>query len=496
MNNFKTSRVYDIFVSSTTKDLEKHRLSVTEKITKLGHRPIAMDAFSSGHFTEEYIESLIESCDIFLIILGQAIGTAKSNRKSWTQWEYEIAKLYNKPIISFVLDADSMRGLEPKRALVKFRQEIIDSGKIVGFFNIANILSLRDQAADSIRETVNILTINSSGGWIRNEELEKYVKKETVPFDMVSNPSLSKLMLRFFDLSEVADNMESDIEEKEAIGNFIWRIICPNLEHDPGIKRIFIDGGSTTFRVCQQFNNYIKNVPSYFHNHTNEKVTISTNSILNFLELSMGMEGALPPYRNLHLYPPPPIGKTGKTFGALVNITPETVFFYEQNGWNLSESARNRISKTTEEYTDWLRRDGQIGLSIMSVAGFMIDNYVQGPWVKNHLSMLLAHCVLRSKQPCLMVIDGRKWNLHPQTQQGFRIFIDGLSWNSIVNEQPFAFAISTLINDKRAQIVSFFKEEFKFEVLTDESKTNDGRKIYRIFAFNKLFSPFIYGVKR
>ena len=95
---------YQIFVSSTYKDLIEERSIAINTIMQLGHIPAGMEMFSAtGSPQLETIKPLIDESDYYLIILGGKYGSI--NRKtglSYTEMEYDYAIEHGKRIIAFV----------------------------------------------------------------------------------------------------------------------------------------------------------------------------------------------------------------------------------------------------------------------------------------------------------------------------------------------------------------------------------------------------------
>lgn len=99
MNNKR----YQIFVSSTYEDLKEERSKVIQALLKINCIPIGMENFNAAdedQFT--VIKELISSCDYYVLILGGRYGSIEEHsQKSYTQLEYEYAKLQDIPTIAF-----------------------------------------------------------------------------------------------------------------------------------------------------------------------------------------------------------------------------------------------------------------------------------------------------------------------------------------------------------------------------------------------------------
>jgi hypothetical protein len=86
-------RRFQIFVSSTFRDLREERKKAVEVIFERGHIPIALERFSAANESDrKVIEKAIEDCQIYLLVLGHRYGElVPDNEISYTELEYNIA---------------------------------------------------------------------------------------------------------------------------------------------------------------------------------------------------------------------------------------------------------------------------------------------------------------------------------------------------------------------------------------------------------------------
>jgi hypothetical protein len=98
---------YQIFVSSTYKDLIDAREKVFETILKLYHFPVGMEMFSADDDEQwEVIKDTIASSDYYVVIIGHRYGSVTAEGLSYTEKEYHYAKEQNIPILAFIRDRD------------------------------------------------------------------------------------------------------------------------------------------------------------------------------------------------------------------------------------------------------------------------------------------------------------------------------------------------------------------------------------------------------
>lgn len=161
-------RKYQIFISSTYKDLIKERQQVVQIILRVGHIPAGMELFGQDDGEQwKVIKKWINESDIFIIMVKNRYGTiCKGEHLSYTHMEYEYAKELNKPIIKVVfnedIDAAECDNIEKLRA---FRKEIMEDG-VAG--PILNSVEMTQRITDKIRDYTKQL----NGGWCRYDEMK------------------------------------------------------------------------------------------------------------------------------------------------------------------------------------------------------------------------------------------------------------------------------------------------------------------------------------
>ena len=119
---------YQVFISSTFKDLEKERILLTQVLLKKGYFPAGMEWFPSIDEEQfEYIKQVIDDSDYYVLILGGSYGSIASDGKSYTEKEYDYAVETGKKIISMIQkDPKITEDNEKKIKLLQFRQRILD----------------------------------------------------------------------------------------------------------------------------------------------------------------------------------------------------------------------------------------------------------------------------------------------------------------------------------------------------------------------------------
>ena len=101
------STKYQVFISSTYKDLEEERESIIKAVLEMYHIPIGMEMFSAEDEEQwEIIRRTIEVSDYYVLILGLRYGSKTSDGISFTQKEYEYALEKKIPVLAFIMSDD------------------------------------------------------------------------------------------------------------------------------------------------------------------------------------------------------------------------------------------------------------------------------------------------------------------------------------------------------------------------------------------------------
>jgi len=104
------NKKYQVFVSSTFKDLVEERAKVIETLLNKDCIPVGMEYFPAvGEDQMTLIKELIDECDYYILILGGKYGSIEPvSGKSYTQLEYEYAVEKEIPISAFYVENKDM----------------------------------------------------------------------------------------------------------------------------------------------------------------------------------------------------------------------------------------------------------------------------------------------------------------------------------------------------------------------------------------------------
>ena len=173
------NKKYQVFVSSTYRDLAEERQEVMQALLELDCIPVGMELFPAADDDQwTLIKRLIDDCDYYILIIGGRYGSTNEDGISYTQMEYEYALSQEIPIISFLHKNPSeikMSKSEDKPELQQKLTEFRDKAekKLCKYWE--SPLELGSQVSRSL---VKLIKDKPRVGWIKSnllpsEELTK-----------------------------------------------------------------------------------------------------------------------------------------------------------------------------------------------------------------------------------------------------------------------------------------------------------------------------------
>ena len=99
------SSKYQVFVSSTFKDLESERNLVIKAVLEMGHIPVGMEMFSAADEEQwNIIKKQIDQSDYYMVVVAHRYGSCDASGVSYTEKEYDYALSKGIPCLGFVLE--------------------------------------------------------------------------------------------------------------------------------------------------------------------------------------------------------------------------------------------------------------------------------------------------------------------------------------------------------------------------------------------------------
>lgn len=189
---------YQVFVSSTYKDLQNERQEVMQALLELDCIPVGMELFPAADDDQwTLIKGLISDCDYYVLIVAGRYGSIdKKTGKSYTQMEYEFAIEKNIPVISFVhkepgnIPASNTESTDLGKVKLENFIELVEN-KMCQFW-----VSPEDLGSKVSRSLVKLIKAKPRVGWIKaNEASSAEANKEILALKK-ENETLKQSVLK------------------------------------------------------------------------------------------------------------------------------------------------------------------------------------------------------------------------------------------------------------------------------------------------------------
>ena len=164
---------YQVFISSTYKDLKTARKRVSETILSMGHFPVGMEMFGASDDEQwKIIQKTIDLSDYYIVIVGKCFGSQVPGEDiSYTQKEFRYAKEKHIPILAFIAapNADIAKTYQDTEEdkIIKLNAFVkeLETGRTVDYWE--NYDNLATKVAVSLPKEISS---HPMPGWIRENE--------------------------------------------------------------------------------------------------------------------------------------------------------------------------------------------------------------------------------------------------------------------------------------------------------------------------------------
>jgi hypothetical protein len=172
---------YQVFLSSTFRDLEVERLEVMRALLELDCFPCGMEYFPAANEDQwSFIKDLIDQCDYYIVVIGGRYGSVDEAGISFTEKEYRYAVDKGIPVIGFThADPESI----PQG---KSEQDTPARAKLEGFKQLVQSrlckewISASDLGAVVSRSLTQLIRRNPRPGWVRATHLSSAEASEEI----------------------------------------------------------------------------------------------------------------------------------------------------------------------------------------------------------------------------------------------------------------------------------------------------------------------------
>lgn len=162
---------YQVFVSSTFADLKEERKLVIQTLMEMDCIPAGMELFPAIDEEQwQFIKSIIDDCDYYLIIVGGRYGSIAPDGISYTEKEYDYAIEKGMKVIALVHeDPDSIpagntdKNDTARKKLSEFIEKKLKKGRLVKFWSSGK--DLPGLVAVNLAKTIKVYP---AVGWVRS----------------------------------------------------------------------------------------------------------------------------------------------------------------------------------------------------------------------------------------------------------------------------------------------------------------------------------------
>lgn len=164
---------YQVFVSSTYKDLQEERAEVMQALLELDCMPSGMELFPAANEEQwNWIKRVIDESDYYIVIVGGRYGSISENTgMSFTEMEYRYAVDKGKPVIAFlhentskIEDGKTEQSAVSKKKLNQFRE--LCQKRLCKYW-----INPNDLGAKVSRSISQLMKHQPAVGWIRADQI-------------------------------------------------------------------------------------------------------------------------------------------------------------------------------------------------------------------------------------------------------------------------------------------------------------------------------------
>lgn len=188
---------YQVFVSSTFRDLEEERLEVMRALLELDCIPCGMEYFPASNDDQwSFITELIDQCDYYLVVVAGRYGSVDEAGISFTEREYRYALEKAIPVLGFVhADPDTIphgkSELDPTAQVKLAEFRALVQSRLCKEWSTA-----ADLGAVVSRSLTQLIRRAPRSGWVRADHLASAEANEEIVRLRQLNDQLSEELAR------------------------------------------------------------------------------------------------------------------------------------------------------------------------------------------------------------------------------------------------------------------------------------------------------------
>ena len=169
----QVDKKYQIFVSSTFRDLAEERQDAIRNILDLGHIPAGMELFPASD-TEQlsYIKKVIDECDYYILIMGGRYGSLDSEGISYTEREYDYAVDTGKVVLAFVHGDVSQISVGKSDTAPRLKENLDNfRNKVMGGRLVREWITREGLEPLVLKAIIRAISDYPATGWVRGDKV-------------------------------------------------------------------------------------------------------------------------------------------------------------------------------------------------------------------------------------------------------------------------------------------------------------------------------------
>lgn len=435
---------FQVFISSTYRELSDWRKALIEHILQSDHIPSGMESFSAGDEEDlKVIERAILQCDIYTVVSGTSFGSVveDGNNISFTQQEFRLAMKADKPVLAFLQDQSEFdedrkqyyghREAAFEKELRDFREEVKQKhngrNRIVQYFRKSDGPGkLASNFGNAFNNLIDSPTFNAAG-WLR------------LGAGVGANPFIRRIVEKLSSFDKLSIRCTKDHPSvKAAMARHFWELFEADIINK-NIRHIYIESGSTLAYVADELGRRLLESPAW--QKIINDLRLSTNNVLTFLDmvLSKPVQIDLVPHG-----PPDSDDRYGATFGQFMTrpevrhpLVSTPLSRDDPDSWVM-----------VKRFSDGFANSSHPWLILATASGLedSLDPKFPGPHVGTYRNKLVKRALLESGRPTILFFDNSK--IAPDgpkgpfvTEQCHPVCDEDLPWRRVVEKNPLGLCI-------------------------------------------------------
>ncbi len=503
-------RRYQVFISSTFRDLADERKAAIEAIFETGHIPIALERFSPADEGDlEIIKQAMSDSQVYVLIIGHRYGELIPGTKiSFTEFEYDLAQVYRLKTLVFMLDEATV--LEKRRALdpnnTRDKAELLNYDALCKFHDRIRKFRKFFKPGPQFKYMVEVALLKNLGSL----DQPGFIREPSDPAVLAGaqNEFIGDLVSELTSFKKLYVRTQQQKEKKEALAHYFVQLYMDRLFYNK--VSLFLESGSTIAFVAREMcDRLYKKID--ITDDGSPSIQISTNNILAYLLL--WLKARIPCTK----FPwSPPVEDTyGAAYGPLFDNLMERDPDYRLPP--LDESAVREISRLEKSLYTLTTMKRPI-LLLGAASGLQLSSQpspkfcegiddlrkrelsdqlslCQGPHVGSYRNKIFKRFMYATKLPIIIFITDDKIDCEVEVGKCHFILDTDFTWTRFYQDHPVAFCVGCSNSEASKRYADMFRQ-LGFDVIEENSAAAVTSFVARNTAFIEQFEKRLTGSAR